>query len=269
MSHRSCTPNQQCNCPHLQQPTMHFLVLGATGPCGITFLETALQSGQHDLTIYARSPSKLPQHIQSLALSPHATPKVHVVKGEFSSADTSSLKQALSTGAKTLVSFAGPGVPSKVGTPISDWYREILYPLILREETCQIERVLILSTPSFGVPEDKFSLKWWCGVQFVYWLFGDAYDEVVGIGKVTSKGPLVATRDSAYDDGKKVAWTVFRVPGLWNGKRADAVRAGWVGERGDGLLLNRKSLAVWLLQEMEEKKWVGKCPALSDAGGWI
>ncbi|KAF2210637.1 hypothetical protein CERZMDRAFT_99251 [Cercospora zeae-maydis SCOH1-5] len=248
---------------------MHFLVLGATGPCGITFLETALQSGQHDLTIYARNPSKLPQHIQSLALSASASPKVHIIKGEFTSTDTSSLKQVLSTGAQILISFAGPGIPSRVGTPISDWYRETLYPLILSEEACQIRRVLVLSTPSFRVPEDKFSVKWWCGVQFVYWLFGDAYDEVVGIANVTTKGPLLSARDSAHGNGEEVAWTVFRVPGLWHGKRADAVRAGWIGDRGDGLLLNRKSLAVWLLQEVEESKWVGKCPALSDAQGWV
>ncbi|GIZ37444.1 hypothetical protein CKM354_000089000 [Cercospora kikuchii] len=247
---------------------MHFLVLGATGPCGITFLETALQSGQHDLTIYARNPSKLPQHIQSLALSPDASPKVHIIKGEFSSNDTPALKQALSTGAKTLVSFAGPGVPSTAGTPITDWYRQTLYPLILSEESCQIERVLILSTPSFKVQEDKFSIKWWFGVQFVYWLFGDAYKEVVGIGNVTSNGPLVSAKPRG-DRGKEVEWTVFRVPGLRNGKQADAVRAGWVGEKGDGLLLSRKSLAVWILQEVEERKWVGKSPALSDAGAWI
>lgn len=104
--------------------------------------------------------------------------------------------------------------------------------------------------------EDKLSLKWWLGVQFVYWLFGDAWEEVNGIGKV-----VTGLRDEEED---KLEWTVFRVPGLTKAA-AGPVRAGFIGERGDGLLLSRKSLAVWVLQEVEERKWVGRCPALSDA----
>ena len=62
----------------------------------------------------------------------------------------------------------------------------------------------------------------------------------------------------------KVEFTVFRVPGLTN-KPAGPVRAGYIGTKGDGLMLSRNSQAVWVLQEVQERKWVGGCPAISDA----
>ncbi|KAI5360572.1 Putative NAD(P)-binding domain, NAD(P)-binding domain superfamily [Septoria linicola] len=233
----------------------HFLVLGATGPSGIIFLETALQAG-HNLTVYARSPEKLPQHIRSLALSTNASPQVQIIKGNFDASSKSALTQAIRSGATHLVSFAGPAIPAK-GTPITEFYEKVLYPLIQEDEEATIKRVMVLSTPSFKVPNegDRFSIKWWFGVQFVYWLFGSAWAEVNGIGNATK----------ALNG---LEWTVFRVPGLTNG-HAGAVRAGYVGVKGDGMVLSRKSMAVWVLQEVDERKWVGKSPAISNAGGWF
>jgi uncharacterized protein YbjT (DUF2867 family) len=40
------------------------LVLGATGPLGIYICQKALENG-HQLTIYARNPTKLPNEISS------------------------------------------------------------------------------------------------------------------------------------------------------------------------------------------------------------
>jgi hypothetical protein len=42
-----------------------------------------------------------------------------------------------------------------------------------------------------------------------------------------------------------------------------------IGSGEDGLLLSRKSLAVWLLKELEEGKWIGKAPVLSSGGNWL
>lgn len=99
------------------------------------------------------------------------------MKGEFT--DTEAIKKAITTGAAVLVSFAGPGIPAK-GTPVTEFYERI-YPMILEAKNngeCAIERVMVLSTPSFKIDEDRFSLKWWFGVWFVYLAFGDAYKEV-------------------------------------------------------------------------------------------
>lgn len=39
-----------------------------------------------------------------------------------------------------------------------------------------------------------------------------------------------------------------------------------IDDGNDGLTLSRKSNAVWVLQELEERKWVGRAPALSNPG---
>jgi hypothetical protein len=59
-------------------------------------------------------------------------------------------------------------------------------------------------------------------------------------------------------------WTVFRVPALGNGD-AVPVKAGFVGERGLGVKLERKAMVEWVLAEMEKGEWIGKCPQLSNA----
>ena len=92
--------------------------------------------------------------------------------------------------------------------------------------------------------------------------------------------------------GEKVDWTVFRVP-LLNGKElpekkenADVtedeevtdiegpsrndlnagVYSAFVGNKmgWDGLFLDRGRLAVWVLGEMEEKRWLRLCPILAN-----
>lgn len=65
-----------------------------------------------------------------------------------------------------------------------------------------------------------------------------------------------------------VANYYLRVPFLTNGAVKPTV-ATIIGSGEDGLSLSRKSLAVWLLKELEEEKWIGKAPALSSGGNWL
>lgn len=115
--------------------------------------------------------------------------------------------------------------------------------------------MLICGTPSVQVPEDQFSLKWYLMVWLLKTLVGDAYKEITGMGRAVFALPL-----------DEVEWTMFRVPWLTNGE-AKPVCAGMIQSEA-GLLLSRKSIAVGLLQELEERKWVGKAPALCNPG-WI
>ena len=91
--------------------------------------------------------------------------------------------------------------------------------------------------------------------------------------------------------GDRVDWTVFRVP-LLNGKEVKksdikevvdeeitdiegpsrndlraCVRSAFVGNSmgWDGLFLDRGRLAVWILGELEEKRWLRLCPILANA----
>ncbi|KAF7192323.1 hypothetical protein HII31_06355 [Pseudocercospora fuligena] len=246
--HVACLPrpsSASAKMPH------HIILLGATGPSGLAFAETALASG-HQLTIYARNPTKLPSTTQS-----HAN--VNTIKGEFS--DSDKVKEALTSGATILVSFLGPSVPLKEkGTPVTSFYTKTIFPSLLelkKSGDSKIERILICSTPSFPSPNnhDSFSPLWFFCVSCIRIFFKAAWDEVRGIGAATSSL-----------DVKEIPWTVFRVPMLTNGD-PKATKARFVG-KGAGLVLSRKSLAVWLLQELEEQKWIGMCPAVSEEG-WI
>jgi hypothetical protein len=70
--------------------------------------------------------------------------------------------------------------------------------------------------------------------------------------------------------GEKIDWTVFRVPlmqGKALGENDGPVNAVYVGDKKwrDGLSLDRGRLVKWILEELEEGKWICACPVLSNA----
>jgi len=134
-----------------------------------------------------------------------------------------------------------------------------LYPLLLASGT--FKRVMVLSTGSYSVPEDSRSFKWFLAIQcFIRVIGGDTYGEIKGIAETT------------VDLGDRCKWTVFRVPLLHgkelNGKGSeDGVNAVYIGDKKgrDGYFLDRGRLVRWILEELDEMKWVRKCPALANA----
>lgn len=216
----------------------HILVFGGTSPAGIAFCLAALRDN-HTLTLYVRNPAKLPVEISS---------NVQTVVGSLT--DASKIEEAVSCGAKTVVSFLGPVLSDakKGNTPIADGYRVII-PLLRRYK---YERTLNVSTASYKAPQDRFSILYMLMIWAVYLFVRPAYTEI------NTMTPLIT--DLPTDE---IKWTVFRVPGLGD-KEAKPVKAGYVGE-GIGIFIERKGIAEWILKEMEEEKWVGKCPALSNA----
>ena len=221
---------------HKRNMPRHILVLGSTSPSGLAFCLAALRD-THILTLYVRNAAKLPSEISSAAT---------VIVGELS--DATALENAISGGAKTCVSFLGPVPNLKRGQkPVTDGFK-IIVPLL---QKYGYERMMVLSTASYKVPEDRFYWVYWLMVMVVYLVFRPAYDEITGFTPLVTGTPA-----------DELGWTVFRVPILKNGE-AVRVEAGYVGDVGLGL--ERKALAEWLLKEMEEGKFVGKCPAVSNA----
>ncbi len=84
----------------------HILLLGGTGICGTIFTRAALEAG-HKLTLYVRTPSKLPSDLSSNA-------KVSIIQGELQNAE--GLKKAAACGADVFVSLAGPTLGKREGT---------------------------------------------------------------------------------------------------------------------------------------------------------
>ncbi len=84
----------------------HILVLGGTGACGIIFARAALRNG-HTLTLYVRSPSKLPSDLSTNL-------KVNVIQGELG--DNEGLKKIAACDADIFISLAGPMLGKREGT---------------------------------------------------------------------------------------------------------------------------------------------------------
>ncbi|KAH7079418.1 hypothetical protein FB567DRAFT_449900, partial [Paraphoma chrysanthemicola] len=192
----------------------------------------------HTLTVIVRNAAKLPAEISSSAT---------VVVGQLT--DAVALEEAVACGATTCVSFLGPVMTDlkKGHMPITDGYKLII-PLLQKHG---YKRTLILSTASFKVPEDHFSFVFSIMVWGIYLFARAAYDEINGFS------PLVAQLPK-----DELGWTIYRVPILKNGEPRE-VAAGYVGKVG--MTIERKALAEWLLMEMEQKNWIGKCPAVANA----
>jgi len=84
----------------------HILLLGGTGICGTIFTRAALEAG-HKLTLYVRTPSKIPADLSS-------SPLITVIQGELG--DEEGLSKAAACEADTFISLAGPALGKREGS---------------------------------------------------------------------------------------------------------------------------------------------------------
>lgn len=129
--------------------------------------------------------------------------------------------------------------------PLTSGYKALIPKLIARG----FERVLILGTPSFRDEADNVTLKWWLGAWTMKLVSGGQYKEIVAIGEYVS----------SLLDGSGVECTFFRVGGLTNGDEVPVV-ATHLESGKDAMWISRASVARWVLDEVEERRWVGKMP---------
>ncbi|KAJ7136051.1 hypothetical protein C8R44DRAFT_976767 [Mycena epipterygia] len=220
------------------------LVLGATGASGLAFIKVALsQPNPPQLTLYVRSRGKLPDGIEAQA---------RVVEGSLT--DENALLDAME-GVDTVVSLLGAYgslsafVFRTTTTPIADSFKTIIAAMRAKGA----KRIFALSTPSFSPdPAEEFPLKWSLYQLVPHAMVPQGNAEMVGIAKaVAAAGDL--------------DWTVFRVPHLTEESADLPVFAGLLGpDFKGGLNLSRASIAVWILKEIEERKWVKKAPMISN-----
>lgn len=90
----------------MQPAKHHFLVIGATGACGLVFVHAALETG-HTVTVYVRAPSKIPKDLST-------NTNLYIIQGEFG--DEEGLKRAAACGADVFISLAGPTFGNRNGT---------------------------------------------------------------------------------------------------------------------------------------------------------
>jgi uncharacterized protein YbjT (DUF2867 family) len=215
---------------------MRVVILGGTGPCGILLIEEAL-AAKHVIVVYARSPQKLPAH-----LNEH--PDTTIIKGELE--DSKALDTALA-GADAVLSALGPSRGNPSGTPIARGYSAVLESM--RRQG--VKRLIALGTPSIKDENDKSSMVYSAMVTAVAYGASSAYKDIVAVGEVIR----------ACED---IDWTIVRVPMLKNEKNRE-VRAGYIGDggAGAGYTLARLGFAVFVLRELEKGEWMKQAPLIT------
>jgi len=220
----------------------HFLILGATGSSGLLTVQLAL-GRRHSVTIYARSPHKLPEEITS-------NPLVTVVKGELTQEDAFESCFLPKEGVAPIygvISALGPKVGQPSGNPLAAGY-EVLLRLVHKYS---IQRIVLLSTVSLSSPEDRFSIIREILVAGIKIIGYTAWTDVVAIGKLMQ---------SSAATGLDV--TLARVATL-NDADGGTLKVGFIGDGKVGWMLARRDLAIFFVDEAEDPKWAGQLPFIS------
>jgi len=247
------------------------LVIGATGASGLAFIAEALSSPNppKNLTLYVRSPSKLPPEYNTTTTTnnnPHK-PIITISEGSLTSYDT--LSQTLRDNKiTTVISFLGAYMSftkfltRDKSTPIAD-----SFPTLLRAmKDNGVKRLFALSTPAHWVEGQDVAPASWSWKMSLYLMMPRI---VVPQGneemRMIAKRVIDEAGDADSDEGRSIEWTIFRVPHLTDQAADLPVWAGFVGPEHKGSLdLSRRSQARWLLKEIEERKWVRKAPFLGN-----
>lgn len=231
----------------------HVLVLGATGVSGVVFIRYVLSLpdlSRPRLTLYVRNPSKLPEEVKS-------NREIRIVHGALT--DSKALEDAMSENVTVVVSFLGAYLSfqnfilHRTGpTPISDAMPTIFDAMRAKG----IKRVFTLSTFSGILQLEESS-----NLPRSWYLKGIIMPKlVVPQGDAEMRGIAVHTMGQEDLD-----WTVYRVPHLNNGDPNSKVIAQMITREHQGSTeLSRGSLAMWILQEIKERKWIKGIPYLSN-----
>ena len=210
---------------------MRLAVFGATGRTGREIVQQALASG-YEVVAYARDPSKLGIAHEHLT----------VVQGGLS--DRVMIERTIS-GADAVISVLGPRGGSK-DRPLTQGMQNITAAM----DKQAVRRLIVSSTLSAGDQNDLPELRARALVFLVRLTMHAAYEEIVGVAETV--------RASDLD------WTIVRLAMLNNKPKSRNVRAGYLGRGEVGTWISRADIAGFMLQQVQDKKYVRQAPAISN-----
>jgi putative NADH-flavin reductase len=167
---------------------------------------------------------------------------VRTVTGELT--DGAALRSALE-GCDAVISALGPMEMWEKKTVIANAYRVVIDAMRAQG----VKRLIALATPSVLDPADQRGLKALAAVFVTKNLASGAYQDII------TTGDVIANADD-------IEWTIVRVPFLLNGTGNETAK-GYVGDGNVGWFLNRAGFARFVVEELEEREWVRRRPALS------
>jgi nucleoside-diphosphate-sugar epimerase len=211
---------------------MNITIFGGTGTTGLLLVEKALKSG-HTVTVFARTPSKISIRHNNLK----------IVKGEL--AEYGKIEEAIKN-ADAVLSVLGPTQKTK-GLDIANGIKNIVEAMKKND----VKRLIATATPAFKDSNDKFQFGFAFGVFMVKALIKDSYNNIVLTGKHIAESGL--------------DWTIVRLPMLSDKPANGKINAGYTGDGTVNLFsLSRADLADFLLQQVDNKKWLHRSPVISN-----
>jgi len=208
-------------------------LFGATGPSGKHIIEEALKQG-YSLSVYTRNAKKLEAFAG----------KVEIVLGDLQ--DRQAIAQCV-RGADAVISALGPNSLKVQGDkPIMHGMSNIIAAM----ERSGVRRLIQISTASYRDPKDGFAFKTQAIVLLIKLMVRKAYEDI------RATGELIA--DSNLD------WTLVRIPNLKDGPADGKLDVGWYGRTKLGMTLFRGNLAKFLVEQVEDRKFVRAAPGIAN-----
>jgi putative NADH-flavin reductase len=212
---------------------MNLTVFGATGGVGREVVTQALDAGHH-VTAYVRNPAKLTL----------THPNLTVTAGELT--DRDAVQRAVH-GADAVISALGPSLDRKATEmPLIEGTRNIVEAI----QAAEVQRYIGMATPSLRDPRDEGGLLSRV-VPFMGRTFlKRAYRELLEMSQLVIDSPL--------------NWTIARFTRPTDGARTGTVRAGFLGRDKIGASITRADIAAFLLDQLEDTRFVRAAPAISN-----
>lgn len=199
---------------------MRVLVLGANGRTGRLVMNHAIAEG-HEVTVLVRYASM------------SSIPGVHVIIGD--ALKIMDVRRAMDQ-QDAVIECIGGNAPWKTQT----LERDVMQNIVATMEESGTRRLLVVS--AMGVAESKRQSPWWYRLLVLpTFLPGIIADK-------TATEAIV--RDSGMD------WVIARPPILTDG--AATMKVQVLGKRETGHVITRADLAVWLVDQLKSKVYLGQ-----------
>ena len=210
---------------------MKLIVFGSTGATGIEVIRLALEKG-YEVIAYARSPDKINIEHENLT----------IIKGELD--DLNSLENAISKG-DAVISLLGASGKVKDNS-ISNGVKNIVSLM----EKHNLKHIIQVSSAASKDANDRRDLYFDFMVLLVR----------IAMPKVYSEIQLI----SEYLKESSLDWTIVRLPFLSDDPSTGNLNIGYKGHGVVRKNLSRKDLADFLIQQIDDDKYIKKSPFISN-----
>ena len=211
---------------------MILAVFGGTGKAGQVFVKTALEKG-HIVRLLARNPNKLT----------YTHPNLKTISGDVTNYE--SVNMAL-TSSEAVVSLLGhaPNSPANV--------QELFGKNVLNSMTEQkVKRLLVLTGSGIFLPGDNPN---WLD-RLITWML-----KLIDPNRLEDAAKHVQQILNSDTD-----WTIVRTPIQTNWSRNQKLIVGPVGTPNMGFTISRQKIADFMLQALEQEKYIRQYPAIAEA----